>query len=265
MPEGDTIFRAAQTLQKVLGGQTLTGFRASWPKLRDVELVGRRVEKVEPRGKNLLMHFDDGRVLHTHMMMTGSWHIYRHGESWQKPERMALVVLETEKFVAVCFNAPVVELLSPLQLRRNKNLSSLGPDLLAKDFDLEEALRRLRERRGMEIGEALLAQRVVAGIGNIYKCEALFLCRVNPFAKVAELSDEDLKRLILEAQKWMSANLRGGMRMTRPALMGKRLWVYGRSGEPCFKCGAQIKMKRQGQAMRSTYFCPQCQNLKPQP
>jgi endonuclease VIII len=154
MPEGDTIFRAASTLTKAIGGQVLTGFRSSLPKLRDVELVGRRIEKIEPRGKNLLMHFDDGRVLHSHMMMTGSWHIYRPHETWQKPERQARVVLETPKFVAVCFNAPVVELLSPAQLRRSENLHRLGPDILKEDFNIDEVLQRFRERGEIEIGEA---------------------------------------------------------------------------------------------------------------
>ncbi len=259
MPEGDTIFRTAVTLGKAIGGKTITAFRSSLPKFRDVELAGLRVEKIESRGKNLLMHFDDGRVLHSHMMMSGSWHIYRIGEPWQRPERQARVVIETNEFVAVCFNAPVVELLSPLQLKRNVLLKKLGPDVLAENFDLQEAMRRLRERSHLEIGEALLAQQALAGIGNVYKAEVLFLCRISPFLKVAELSDDNLKALILEAQKWMKANLGGGMRTTRRALIGKKLWVYGRSGEECMRCGELIKMKRQGRAMRSTYFCPRCQ------
>ena len=259
MPEGDTIFRTAATLTKAIGHAVITGFRSSMPKLRDVELIGRRIQEIEARGKNLLIHFDDGRVLHTHMMMTGSWHIYRHGESWQRPERQANLVIETEKFVAICFNAPVVELMSPTGFRRSQRLRALGPDILRDDFDINEAIRRLRDRNELEIGEALLAQQALAGIGNVYKSETLFLCHLDPFMTVRDLSDGTLEQVIKEARKWMKANLGGGMRTTRRALTGKRLWVYGRSGETCMRCGEIIKMRRQGRAMRSTYWCPHCQ------
>lgn len=214
MPEGDTIFRAARTLQKAIGGQTVISFRSSFPKLRDVELEGCIITKVEPRGKNLLMHFDDGRVLHTHMMMTGSWHIYRRGEKWRKSERLARAVMETKNFVAVCFNAPVVELLSPIQLKRDENLHSLGPDILAENFNLIETIRRFRKLNDGPIGEALLHQRALAGIGNIYKSETLFLRRTNPFLLVREFSDIQLTEIILEARKLMSANLTN---VSRPA------------------------------------------------
>src|ERR1041384_1348710 len=131
MPEGDTIFRAARTLGKVLGGKAVTAFHSSLPKLADATLVGHRVVRVEPRGKNLLIHFDDERALYTHMRMTGSWHVYRPGETWQKPERQAKAVIETADMVAVCFNAPVVELFSASELERHPVLRRLGPDLLA--------------------------------------------------------------------------------------------------------------------------------------
>ena len=259
MPEGDTIFRTARTLQKAIGGQIVSGFRSRMPKLRDVELIGKRVETIEARGKNLLIHFSDGRVLHTHMMMTGSWHIYRPGEKWQRPERQANLVIETERFIAICFNAPVVELLSPVQLRRSEQLRQLGPDILKPEFDLQHVIQRLRQRNNMEIGEALLLQRALAGIGNVYKSETLFICQLNPFLRVADLSDEVLGRVITEAQRLMKANLSGGMRTTRRVLTGKRFWVYGRSGDQCMRCGETILMRRQGAAMRSTYWCPKCQ------
>jgi endonuclease VIII len=258
MPEGDTIFRAARTLQKALGEQTITGFRTSLPKIREAEFAGRRITKVEARGKNLLIHFDDGRVLHTHMMMTGSWHIYRPGEKWQRPERQARIVLETEKFVAVCFNAPVVELFTATQLARDKNLRALGPDILSTKFDSAESIRRLRELNERAIGEALLHQRSLAGIGNIYKSETLFLCGTDPFRVVRDFSDIELEKIILHARKLMSANLTNLSRATR-LLGGKRFWVYGRSGEACFCCGTKIKMRRQGISQRSTYWCPKCQ------
>ena len=262
MPEGDTIFRTAVTLTKALGGAVITGFRSSIPKLRDVELINHHIKEIEARGKNLLIHFDDGRVLYTHMMMTGSWHIYRPGERWQRPERQMNLVLETQKFLAVCFNAPVVDLMSATEFRRSERLRSLGPDILRDDFDVEAVIGRLRELNDLEIGEALLAQRVVAGIGNIYKCETLFLCNVDPFVVVRDIPDTTLERVINEARKLMKANLGGGMRTTRRALTGKRLWVYGRHGELCMRCDETIRMRRQGRAMRSTYWCPRCQ-IKP--
>jgi endonuclease-8 len=259
MPEGDTIFKAARTLEKAIGGETITGFRSALPKFRDVEISGKRIEKIEPRGKNLLMFLNDGRVLHTHMMMTGSWHIYRSGEKWQKPESQAKVVIETAKFVAVCFNAPVVDLLSPDQLRRNDDLHQLGPDILRDDFDFSLALKRLRECVEMEISDALLAQRAIAGIGNIYKCETLFLCGVNPFVPVKNFSDEILGKLIREARKLMKGNLNRGMRTTRGSLHGERFWVYGRGGKRCLRCGEIIRIDRKGRALRLTYWCPKCQ------
>lgn len=259
MPEGDTIFRAAQTLGKAIGGKVVLRARSPLPALKDAALEGRRIERVEAHGKNLLIHFDDGRSLLTHMRMTGSWHIYRPGERWQKPERAARVVLETHDFVAVCFNAPVVELLREGGARVHPVLPNLGPDVLKDDFDITEAGRRLRERGATPIGEAILNQRLLAGVGNVYKSEVLFLCRVDPFAPVASLSDEELSRILDEVRELMKQNLDGRPRTTRRALQGPRLWVYGRSGRQCLVCGAMIRMRRQGLAGRSTYWCPTCQ------
>lgn len=259
MPEGDTIHRAASTLHRALAGKTVTAFRSPLPALATADLAGRRIAAVEAHGKNLMIRFDDGRVLHTHMMMTGSWHIYRPGEPWKKPARRARALLETEDFVAVCFNAPFVELLSSRQRDRHPALSRLGPDILKKDFDAEDACRRLRERGDTPIGEALIMQRLLAGVGNIYKSESLFLCGQDPFQPVAGISDAALERLIGKARELMAANLDGVSRETRRALDGGRYWVYRRSGRPCRRCGTRIQMRRQGAAQRSTYWCPQCQ------
>ena len=258
MPEGDTIFRTARTLEKVLSGQAVTSFRSSLPALSAAQIVAHRVTRVEARGKNLLIHFDDDRVLYTHMRMTGSWHVYRPGERWHKPERQARVVITTAKFVAVCLNAPVVELLSQRQVAAHPALRRLGPDLLKDDFDLAEARRRLRDRDDLSVGEALMLQSVTAGIGNVFKSETMFLCAVNPFLRVRDLDAVGLDRVLLKARELMSANLRGFHRTTRFAA-GSRYWVYGRRGEPCFKCGAKIQMRRQGLGARSTYWCPVCQ------
>ncbi len=227
----------------------------------EAALAGRTVEAVESRGKNLLIRLDDGRVLHTHMRMTGSWHVYRPGERWQRPARQARVVLETARYVAVCFSAPVVELLTPGGERRHPALSRLGPDVLSTGFDRDEARRRLRARGELPVGEAILAQDALAGIGNIYKSETLFLCGADPFRRIRELSDAELDRIVERARVLMSANLGAGPRSTRGGAGGSpRLWVYRRSGRPCRRCGTTIRMRRQGTDARSTYWCPRCQS-----
>jgi endonuclease-8 len=262
MPEGDTIHRAARTLDRVLGGQTLSAVESPIPQIASAGLEGASVSRVEARGKNLLVLFDDGRVLHTHMRMSGSWHVYRPGERWQRPRRHARVVLATPEFVTVCFDAPVVRLLRPGATERDAKLAALGPDMLAPGFDRSEARRRLRALGEMEIGEALLRQSAVAGIGNVYKSETLFLCRQDPFAPVGGLSDRSLELVLDTARRLMSASLHGGARATRRSLTRltrERTWVYGRRGRPCRRCGTSIRMRRQGVEGRSTYWCPSCQ------
>jgi len=261
VPEGDTIWRAARTLHRALAGQSVVAARSAVAAVDETALVGRTVDSVESRGKNLLIRLDDGRVLYTHMRMTGSWHVYRPGERWQRPARQARVVLETARYVAVCFSAPVVELLSPGAERRHPALARLGPDLLSAGFDREEARRRLRARGELPVGEAILAQDALAGIGNIYKSETLFLCGVDPFRRVRELSDAELDRIVERARALMSANLDAGPRSTRGNAGGsQRMWVYRRSGRPCRRCGTAIRMRRQGTDARSTYWCTRCQS-----
>ena len=213
---------------------------------------------MEARGKHLLLRFDDGQTLHTHMRMEGRWDIYRDGDRWGRPADRAVAVVETEEWTAVCFDAPLVELVrgDPELVRR------LGPDLLDPAADLDEAVRRLRALGASTIGEALMRQDAVAGIGNVYKSETLFLGRIDPFLAVGALPDETLHALLNEARRLMKQNLRGGARTTRRRFGGPALWVYGRSGKPCLECGDRIRMRRQGQAGRSTYFCPRCQAVR---
>jgi endonuclease-8 len=263
MPEGDTIFRAARTLQTALAGKVVRAWRSPLPAFTGAGLEGKRIDKVEPRGKNLLVHLDDGRSVLTHMRMTGSWHVYRPGERWQRAARRARLVLETDDFVAVCFDAPVVELLAPGRVARHESLVRLGPDVLAEEFDAAEARRRLRARDDSPIGEALLVQRALAGIGNIYKSESLFLCRLDPWRRIADLDDAALDHLVSTARDLMRNNLGPFARSTRPAgPRGAGTWVYGRRGEACLVCGARIAMRRQGQGLRSTYYCPECQRAR---
>jgi endonuclease-8 len=263
VPEGDNLFRAATVLQRALAGGRVASFRTDVPALRaaaaDRPLEGLRVEKVEARGKNLLVRFEDGRVLRTHLRMSGSWHLYRSGEEWQRSERQARCAIETDGgLVAVCFNAPVVQLLSEFQLR-GTDVAQLGPDATADSFDAREALRRIRERPDAMLCEALLAQRAMAGVGNVIKNETLFLQKTDPFRRVGEVSDARLAALVAEAHQQLVANRSGGTRTTRRAMAGPRLWVYRRAGEPCLRCGETIRMRRAGQGLRSTYYCPACQ------
>jgi len=256
MPEGDTITRAARNLQAVLAGHRLVRFEAP-------RMVGRpprpgtTVLSVEARGKHLLVHFSDGRALHTHMRMTGSWHLYRGDEPWRRPHARASVVLEVEDgTVAVCFSAPTVELMDPDRTLRRTVLDALGPDLCRADVDLDDANRRLaRLEPSTEIGVALLDQRVAAGIGNVYKSEVCFACRVDPGRRLAELDDATRRELLETAAKLLQANLDSPRRTTVPG----GLAVYGRAGAACRRCGTTIRRRRQGDQARSTYWCPTCQ------
>ena len=265
MPEGDTIFRTADVLRAALAGRRITAARARpQPGLRRVpdlsRLVGSSVVSVEPRGKHLLIGFDNGLTLRSHMRMSGSWHRYRPGEPWRRPAHQASAVLETAESVAVAFNAPVVELLTDADVRRSRPLTELGPDLLGKAFDADEALRRLRARNGEELGNALLDQRAVAGIGNVVKSEVCFIERLDPWASVGAVPDEALRAALSTARRVLQANTRGGARNTTGSpVRGQGLWVYGRAGRPCRRCGTRIEVRRQGDLARLTYWCPRCQ------
>jgi endonuclease-8 len=263
VPEGDTIFRAARTLHAALAGRPVTRFASSLPQVaaaaRHYRIEGRLVRAVEARGKHLIVRFEGGPALHTHLRMTGSWHLYRAGTPWRKSAASARAVIETGDRLAVCFAAPVVEWLTPAQEAEHGPLASLGPDLLAAGFDPAAARAGLRARATREIGDALMDQRALAGIGNVYKSETLFLCGVDPFARVETLDDATLDRLVATAEREMKRNLApaAGLRRTREGPL--RLWVYRRQGEPCLRCGTAIVMKRQGEGARSTYWCPRCQ------
>ena len=265
MPEGDTIFRTAEVLRAALVGRRITSARAQpQPGLRRVpdlsRVVGATVQTVEARGKHLLIGFDNGLTIRSHLRMSGSWHRYRPGEPWRRPARQASAILETPGSVAVAFNTPVVELLTDADLRRSRPLTSLGPDLLGKAFDADEAVRRLRERDAQQLGNALLDQRAAAGIGNVYKSEVAFLERMDPWAPVARHSDEELRAALATARRLLQANTRGGARVTTGrAGPGRGLWVYGRAGRPCRRCGTLIRHSRQGELARLTYWCPRCQ------
>lgn len=260
MPEGDTLFRAARALGERLTGATVTRFRSTLGARIDDARAGKRIDRVESRGKNLLVLFEDGWTLHTHLRMSGSWRVFRAGERWNRPSFQARVVIEAGEWVAVCFLAPVVRM-----LRGNGDRElGLGPDLLGSEFDEALAIARLRSAAELAIGEAIMVQRLVSGIGNVYKSEVLFLEAVDPFRTVSTMPDDTLGAILRRARTLMLSNVEpgAGMRSTR-SRRGQRYYVYGRSGEPCFKCGTRVRMSRQGQS-RSTYFCPVCQRVAPQ-
>ena len=266
MPEGDTIWRAARALQAALGGRTVTGFTSSLPAVaaaaRRLRLVGRPVARVEAKGKHLLVRFEGGAVLHTHQGMTGSWHLYRRGSRWRQAPHLARVVLEAGETVAVCFRAPRVELLRSAEADRHAVLAGLGPDLMADVFDAAEAGGRLRAAGDEEIGAALLDQSRLAGIGNVYKSEVLFLCGLDPFAQVSRLGDRALDRIVATARRQMRRNLDAASRRTT-GLGAVKHWVYRRAGQPCLRCGTTVVRRMQGRPPRSTYFCPACQSPAP--
>jgi endonuclease-8 len=273
VPEGDTIFRAARTLHRALAGKKVVAFESVFPALTrvhvDTPLTEQAVDAVSASGKHLLMRFSGGLVLRTHMRMNGSWHIYRPGERWQRPRRDMRIVVCTADFVAVGFNIPVAEFITARDLPRHEELRRLGPDLLSDRFDPAEALARMRARAHELVADVLLNQHVMAGIGNVYKSEVLFACRVNPFAPVASLEDSVLQCLIDTARRYLEANVKPGRapmttytglrRTTGRDNPRERLWVYGRVGLPCRRCGTPISLKKHGPAARLTYWCAGCQ------
>ena len=272
MPEGDTIFRAARTLHTFMAGHLVTRFESAFPALNrvadDRPIVGRTIESVSARGKHLLMTFSGDLVLRTHMRMNGSWHIYPAGARWHRPVRDMRILVCTADACGVGFNIPDAELLTGRQLDRHRVIQSLGPDLLSEPFDRDEAARRLRAQAAVPIAEALLDQRVVAGIGNVFKSEVLFLSGVHPFTLVSSLSDGDLQRILDISRQQLAANVMGrsqtlslssGRRTTRSLNPAENLWVYSRSGKPCRRCGTRILSKKTGLDARPTYWCPTCQ------
>ena len=285
MPEGDTIHRAAATLQRALAGQVVTRFESVLPKLMrvdsDTPLRGRTIERVDARGKHLLIWFSGDLVLRTHMRMNGSWHIYRPGERWQRPHRDMRIVIETAAFHAIAFTVPVAEFVTADSLLENQVMRDLGPDPLSHDFRPDEAIARLQARGDVEIADALLDQTAISGIGNVFKSEVLFGARVNPFARTSTLTYAQLTQIVAVATRFMRANVesrpsvvsgfsrtdvvsgfsrtRGMRRTTGRSDPSASLWVYGRGGQPCRRCGTPISRQKQGPFARSTYWCPRCQ------
>jgi endonuclease-8 len=274
MPEGDAIFRAARNMHRVLAGHAVTRFETAYAHLDrvnvDTPIVGRTIDRVESAGKHHLIVFSGDVILRTHMRMNGSWHLYRHGERWWRGPQAMRVRLDTADWVAVAFDVPVAEFVTAKQLASTVAVAKLGPDLLGREFDRDEAVRRLLASAHQPIAMSVLDQRLVAGIGNIYKSEVLFLAGVHPFTPAGSVAKDVLEKMLEIARGLLQDNVVDGtspriqtyrnLRMTNPASNhDESLWVYGRAGKPCRKCGTPIEMKKMGVDARSTYWCPSCQ------
>jgi endonuclease-8 len=268
VPEGDTIFRTAVVLRRVLADQVVTGFEITAPKVsaavREEAIVGSRVEAVESNGKHLFITFGTPRrvVLHTHMKMSGAWHVYRPGERWWEPEAEARVVIRTEHAVAPCFHPPIVELLAEKELGLHRVVSGLGPDIIRDEFDMDEAIRRLRSNEDRDVATALLDQGAISGIGNVFKVEALFLGRTSPWAQVRDIDDLKLREIVEHARALIRLNRAGGERRTHFGLDPRvRMWVDERAGLPCHVCGTMVRSGWHPEEVRKSWYCPRCQSV----
>lgn len=261
MPEGDTLHRTARTLRAAIVGKRIKRFASSRILSRD--LAGKHVTSVEARGKHLLIHLDDRRTIQAHFGMTGSVHVYKPGERWRRPEGTARILIEFDDYVVVGFAIPTLRLVTAID-DAPRAVAHLGPDVLADTFDANEATHRLRALGDTPIGVAIMDQRAVAGVGNIYKSETLFSVGIDPFAPVSSLTDEQLHAIVDRARRLMKSNLQGRTMRTTTSNVGtgQRYYVYRRSHRPCVRCGTLIKMQRQGEQARSTYYCPRCQGQK---
>jgi endonuclease-8 len=279
MPEGDTIFRLAARLREPLVGQGIVAARSHVAGVPEHHLRGATVEGIETRGKNLLMLLSNGLALHSHLKMTGSWRVFSARTNSRGARRplaatpQLRVALATPAHDVLCLGAPVVRLLRIDRLAEDPRLSALGPDLLAESFDGSLAVARLAALGDVTIGEALLDQRALAGIGNVLKSEVLFLQSIHPLRPVSSLSPEELHALVETARRVMRKIVTPGRgrtfalpgRVTRVSSeawtrRGRELWVYERRGEPCYRCGARVESSMTRADGRVTYWCPRCQS-----
>jgi endonuclease-8 len=257
LPEGDTVWRTALHLDRALSGSVLveTDFRV--PDLATLDLSGRSVDSTVARGKHLLTRIGE-QTLHTHLKMEGAWHLYKPSTPWRRPAHEARVVLRTHDWNAVGFALGIVEVLS--RADEDSVVGHLGPDLLGADWDEDEALRRLLADPARPVAEAILDQRNLAGLGNLYKSELCFLAGVHPRLPVGDVPD--LRRLVRRAKSALEANKgRVEQTLTGDTRRGRQTWVYRRDRQPCRRCGATIRVDLQGPELqeRGVYWCPTCQ------
>jgi len=265
VPEGDTLNRIADVLRPLLVGREVVGARGRPGGAQLERVVGSRVESVDNRAKHLLIGFDDGLTLHTHLGLHGSWHRYRRGEGWRRAPARAVAVIETADWIAVCFDAPTVELIETRALAIHPALGGLGGDAGADKFDAHRALVALRVpgRARMAVGDALLDQSAVAGLGNVYRSELCFIERIDPFTPVADVPDGKLLTMLEHGARLIRRNSAGGARVTTAPGTAGNLYVYGRTGRPCRRCGTPIRSRvtraHASANPRRVYWCPTCQ------
>ena len=253
MPEGDTVFRVARELREALAGRVLTRSDFRVPRFAVTDLSGRTVTEVLPRGKHLLIRTDTGLTVHTHLKMEGRWRIAPASERLRESHRIRLI-LANDQWRATGYELGIVELLPTAQ--EDRVTGHLGHDLLGPDWDEAEAVRRLSADPERSAGEALLDQRNLAGIGNVYKSEVLFLRGIRPWRPVGKIHDVDA--LVRLSHRMLNANKDRGQRVTTgDSRRGHETWVYGRRGQPCRRCGTRIRWAELGD--RITYWCPACQ------
>jgi len=258
MPEGDTVYLTAKRLHAALAGRPVLSSDFRLPQLATADVDGATVREVVPRGKHLLIRFGDGRTLHSHLRMDGSWQIYPAGGRWRRPAHQARVILRNSHRQAVGFRVHDVALAPTAE--ESEWVGHLGPDLLDPSADLAEAVRRLLEQPGREVGPALLDQRNLAGIGNLYKAEVLFLRGLSPWAAVGDV--DDLPALVGLARRLLHANKdRWEQVTTGETAPGRQHWVFERSGRPCRRCGTAVRSAEQDDPpyQRLSYWCPRCQ------
>ena len=256
MPEGDTIHYAARRIRTALVGHHIRSLETPHPRHRfdrwPERLAGRSVEGVDAHGKHLFVRFTGDLTLHSHLRMTGKWGVYAPGQRWRRSPRRAWLVIRTDEHEVVQFDGPVLELMTDSRTRFDQRLAALGPDVLADELDERAFLRRLREddpTRG--IGDALLDQRTVAGIGNLWKAEACFATGLDPWRRTAEVPDAEALAAVRAARDAMRQSVERGLRV-KPA-------VYDRAGLPCPRCDTRVRARGQGEDNRTTFWCPRCQ------
>jgi endonuclease VIII len=272
MPEGDTIHSAARRVGAALVGQEILSLETPqarhrldrWPGC----LAGRAVRSVDAHGKHLFVRFEGDLTIHSHLRMGGSWRVYRHGERWRRAPRRAWLIIRTAEHEVVQFDGPVLELMTEGRARSDQRLAALGPDVLALELDEDTYLRRLREDDPTRaVGDALLDQRNLAGIGNIWKSEGCYLAKLDPWRPLSRVSEEEALAVVRGIRPLMRESVDHGGRVEtfrptgRRRVSGRerRTWVYGRGGLPCRVCSTLIRARTQGDDNRTTYWCQSCQ------
>jgi endonuclease VIII len=258
MPEGDTIRTAANRVGAALIGREIESIETPHPRFgKDrwpEKLAGRGVRAVDAHGKHLMIRFDGGLTIHSHLRMTGSWGVYPRGKRWHRGRHRAWLVIRTADDEVVQFDGPVLELMTDGRTRLDPRIAHLGPDVLADPFDEQAFIRRLREdARTRTLGDALLDQRIVAGIGNMWKAEGCWHAQIDPWRRLGDVSDEEALSIIHAVRPRMQESVADGFPKS------ETLVVYKRTGAPCPRCQTNIQARGQGDDNRTTYWCPGCQ------